>query len=269
MTGSSCPALFDADRVVVVAGNGPSLARLTPGRVLASDAVVRTNNFFFEPECYLGLRVDLAVMSGDPRVAPFMFETLWRHGRDYDIGAWTGRNPRVVAAGRRRFARQFRPFAYRDAHVERMVEQICARYGRKPTTGTLAVIAAHGAGARRIVMAGFDLHSGARRYIYAPGRNYRALMAASLSQPGPEPHLHDPSLDIEILTALAARDDLSLGVACESSVLRAHLPAAPVRSGPAFQRQLRQAPADWVGRVGAYPISMLRLFRRLRSVTRA
>ena len=94
-----------SSRPVIVAGNGMSLTRIAPGRVLETDFIIRTNNFFFETHYYLGRRVDLAMMGGDPRVAPFMFETLWQCRKDYDLQGWSSFNPKVVPAGNRRFSR--------------------------------------------------------------------------------------------------------------------------------------------------------------------
>ena len=102
MTGRPLPDL--ADRTVVVAGNGCSVEAIPDGVLLADDFVIRTNNFFFERRFHLGRRVDLALMGGDPRVAPFMFETLYRCRADYDIRAITSVNSRVAKAGQRRFA---------------------------------------------------------------------------------------------------------------------------------------------------------------------
>ena len=80
---------FCAETVAVVAGNGPSLAQIAPGRVTGDDAILRTNSFFLEPSYYLGTRVDLAMISGDPRVAPFIAETLRQNHGSYDLRHWS------------------------------------------------------------------------------------------------------------------------------------------------------------------------------------
>ena len=80
-------------RVTLVAGNGPSLATIPPGQVLASDQVVRTNNFFFEEQYYVGRRVDLAFIGGDPRVAPFVLATLAHARESYELRAWSASHP--------------------------------------------------------------------------------------------------------------------------------------------------------------------------------
>lgn len=260
--------MWSHNDTVVVAGNGSSLARLLPGCVLASDRIVRTNNFFFEPESYLGTRVDLAFMAGDPRVAPFMFETLWRHGRDYDLRGWTSHDPRVIRAGKRRFAPGLRPLRPPAPDVARAVETLTVRHQRRPNTGTRAVLAAHAMGARHILLAGIDLHSGSQRYVYPPGRRMRALMGQDLGARGPDRHLHDPALDLAILAMLRDRDDLVLERACDSAALAEILPAAAARPGPGPDRAPRRAPTDWVGRVGLYPMALLLALRRASALTR-
>ena len=254
------------DRVCVVAGNGHSLGCIAPGRVLAGDAVLRTNNFFFEQEFHLGRRVDMAYIAGDPRVAPFMFETLHRCRDEYDIRGWTSHNPKVVKAGMRRFRDLYHPLRFRDAAVERGVEALMARYQRKPMSGTYAVLAAHGLGARHVLVAGMDLYSGGARYLFTPGRHHRALMQPGMAASGPDAHLHNPDLDRAILEMLLARGDLRLErTAAQSaqSALADLLPLAAAREGAALDSRQRANPVDdWAGWAGVYPIALLKLLRR-------
>ncbi|MCZ0811381.1 alpha-2,3-sialyltransferase [Roseovarius sp. EGI FJ00037] len=254
--------------LAVVGGNGPSLERIAPGRVLAGDTVFRTNNFFFEPRHFLGRQVDMAVMAGDPRVAPFMFETLWRCRHDYDLRAWTSHNPAVIRAGRRRFKSLFRPMGYRDAHVGKVVDSLVAHHQRKPMTGTYAVLMAHGLGMDRIVLAGLDLYGATQRYIYRPGPQCRALMGQDLGQRGADERLHAPDLDRAILEALMQRGDVSLSRASDDTMLDDLLPLAPSREGATFAATPRRAPTDWAARSGLYDIRMLRALRHVRGWAR-
>lgn len=249
------------DRVCVVAGNGHSLGCIAPGRVLDGDAVLRTNNFFFETEFHLGPRVDMAYVAGDPRVAPFLFETLHRCRDEYDIRGWTSHNPRVIKAGMRRFRELYRPLRLRDAAVERGVAALVARYQRKPMSGTYAVLAAHGLGARHVLVAGMDLYSGGARYPFTPGRHHRALMRPGMA--AADADQHNPDLDRAILEMLLARGDLRLERTAEDSALADLLPLAAPREGAALPRGPRARPVeDWAGRAGLYPIALLKLMRR-------
>lgn len=251
------------DRICVVAGNGHSLESIAPGRVLAGDAVLRTNNFFFERAFYLGRRVDLAYIAGDPRVAPFMFETLHRCRDDYEIGGWTSHNPKVIKAGMRRFRDLYRPMTFRDAAVEQGVAALMARYERKPMSGTYAVLAAHGLGARHILLAGMDLYTGGPRYPFTPGRHFQALMAPGMAAMGPDRHLHDADLDRAIFEMLLARGDVRLERTTEASALQDVLPLAPLREGEPVACLPRANPvSDWVDWAGPYPIALLKLLRR-------
>ncbi len=253
----------------VVAGNGRSLTQIAPGRILATDRIVRTNNFFFEDHLWLGPRVDMAMIGGDPRVAPFLFETLWRHGKDYDLRGWSSQDTRVARAGRRRFGALYQPLRYRDHAIETAVCALVAKYQRKPTTGTYATLMAHGLGAETILLAGMDLHTGPTRYAYTPGRHYAALMGHDLNRPGPNAVQHDPDLDRAILETLLARDDVQILRVDDTNALAEQLDLAPLREGPTITPAPRQAPRDWVGRVGAYPISLLKMLRRASATLRA
>lgn len=251
-------------RTVVVAGNGVSLEQLMPGVILDSDFIIRTNNFFLERTYYLGTRVDLAVMGGDPRVAPFMFETLHRCRADYDLRAWTSLNPRVSRAGMRRFSAQHQPFPWRDARLKADTLAIEARFGRKAMTGTYAMLAAYGLGAPRIILVGLDLYGAGPRYPFPMGPNQRALMAPVINARGIDTDQHDRRLDSAILDLLIARGDVEI-LATKGMAWSGVLPQAPLREGQALAPRPRpHGPKDWTSRIGLYHIRMLRALRWLR-----
>jgi hypothetical protein len=249
-------------RPFVVAGNGPSIAGLPPGVICPEDFIIRVNNFFFEPQFYLGQRVDLAFMAGDPRVAPFMFETLHRCRGDYDLRAWTSHNPKVVRAGQRRFGALHQPMRYRDAALEAEVTALCVQYGRQPTSGIYAVLMAHAMGAQEIILAGLDFYSQPRRYPFEPGPHYRALMGQDLGRRGLDTRLHDPELDRAVLKLLNARGDVRLLTAAETPALEGLAEPAPVRGGAMLTVQRQAPPAEWASRSGLYPIALLKILRR-------
>jgi len=251
-------------RTAVVAGNGPSVARIDMGRVLTSDTILRTNNFFFEPMHYLGRRVDLAVMAGDPRVAPFVFATLWQCRVDYDLQGWTSHNPLVTRAGQRRFSSLYRRVGFRSHDIAQRLGVLIAQHDRKPMTGTYAVLMAHALGFERIILAGFDMYGGTRRYPYQPGPRCRALLGQDLGHRGLDGRLHDPLLDRKILEMLMERGDVDLMRASDDTGLDDLLPLAPIREGQAVIATPRQPPADWAARSGLYHIDMLRMMRRMR-----
>ena len=146
------------NRSIVVAGNGYSLSQIVPGSILADDYIIRVNNFFFEPRYFLGTRVDLAFMGGDPRVSRFMFETLYRCRNNYDLRHWSSHNPQVTKAGHRRFPKIFKPMKYRDQNIQNEVLRLTDKYGKQPTTGIYAILMAHALGAENIILAGYDFY---------------------------------------------------------------------------------------------------------------
>lgn len=259
-------SLIPPDRIAVVAGNGASLTEIIPGTVLADDFILRTNSFFFEPVYHVGRRVDLAMISGDPRVIPFVFETLWQCRSHYDLRSWSTHDPRVIRIGQRRFGALYRPMCYRDSEIETRVKALCAQYQRQPTTGVMTVLLAHALGARQIILAGMDLYTADRRYVYEPGPNYRALMGANVGRRGLDHELHHRDLDRAVLAALNDRPDITLFTACKGAALKDLMALAPVRDGVIPCNAPHDAPRDWVGRVGFYPIGLLRLLRNGRKL---
>lgn len=254
----------------VIAGNGVSLTRIAPGRLLATDFIIRSNNFFFETAYHLGRRVDLAFMGGDPRVAPFMLETLWRCRSDYQLGAMSSFNPKVYRAAKRRFGPLLRPMRYRDDHIARVVTALCAKYDKVPMTGTYALLMAHGLGARAAILAGFDFHTGAQRYPFEPGRHYRDLMGADINRRATDRHLHDNRLDLELIGLLRDREDMALFCTVNEGPLAEILPPAPPRDGPPLNVSPRaNPPTDWAVSSGLYPIHLLKLLRRGSRLRRA
>ncbi len=250
-------------RTIIVAGNGCSLTRIKPGQVLESDAIIRVNNFFFEPEYYLGRRVDLAFMGGDPRVSRFMMETLYTCQSDYELVGLSSHNAKVMRAGKHRFKQLFQPMKFRDDHIQNKVARRMAQYQRKPTTGIYAVLMAHALRAETIILTGFDFYLGEQRYPYPVGKNYCDLMGADLQHRSADIHLHSNGLDCEILTDIAARNDVKLQAADGQPVLSCIMPKAPIRAGRSVLRQNRDSPPrDWVSHSGAYPISFLKLMRK-------
>lgn len=250
-------------RTVVVAGNGMSLSRINAGRVLTDDVIFRTNNFFFEPDYYLGRRVDLAFMGGDPRVAPFMFETLYQCRQDYDLGLWSANNPKVREHGKRRFAGRFIPMQFRDDEIRNAVDGLVQRYQRKLMTGTHAVLMAHALGAEKIILAGMDLYSSGQRYPFIPGPHFRTLMDPSVNPDGVDEPLHAVDLDKTIFEILAKRSDVELLRSADGVVLDDVIDLAPFRDGEALTTSPRaNAPTDWADRCGIYHISTLKLLRR-------
>lgn len=256
-------------RTVVVAGNGGSIESIPHGVVLADDFIIRTNNFFFERQFFLGHRVDLALMGGDPRVAPFMFETLYRCRLDYDIRAVTSINSRVAKAGQRRFSSQFRKFPWRDSNLRDAVSDLEHRHKRKVMTGTYAVLAAYGLGARSLILVGFDLYTGTARYPYPMGPHQRALMEPVIERHGLDADQHDRDLDYSVLKLLLHRGDVAITCATNPMAWGNLLPLAEPRVGVPLRALPRlSAPTDWASNVGFYHIYLLRFLRWARRVTR-
>jgi len=256
---------------VVVAGSGESLSRIAPGRVLAADSVVRVNNFVFERQRYLGSRVDLAYVAGDPRLAPFVFEAMARARDQYEIRAWAGLTEPVRRAGRARLGRHGVPerdTGLRDAEARVLLARLEAEHQASPTAGVRAALWAWEAGAATILLAGIDLYAGPVRYAYEPGPRQRALLGADLGRRGYDQGLHDPELDRRVLAWLAARPGLNLWRSADVPALNGLLDLAPARPGPAMPVLDKRPITDWPARAGLYPIQLLRLLRWTRRLQR-
>ena len=252
----------------VVAGNGTSLAEPHGNRILASDKIVRTNNFFFERQSYLGTRVDLAVMGGDPRVAPFMFETLWQCRGTYDITAWCSHNPKVQRAGQRRFARAFIPFPQLPGALAAQLQELIARYQCKPMTGTYGALAALGQGAEQIILTGFDLYQSGKRYTYDVGRRQSQLLGADLNTRSLDKGQHNIDLDIAVFELMQRHMAGGLSCAAPNAALSKVMDLAPIRDGAAPDITPLDAPRDWASWAGLYPLGALRALRAARRILR-
>ncbi len=248
--------------VYIVAGNGLSLNKIEPGRVLSDDVFIRTNNFFFEPDYYLGRRIDYAFMGGDPRVSPFMFETLHQCREDYSLHKWTSHDARVIRAGQKRFAENFQPMAVLDPALRAEVDSLVQAHGKQPTTGAQAALFACAMGAKQIILAGFDLYSKGKRYPFEPGPNFKSLMGQDIGNRAIDTRLHDATLDREILLLLARKGGVEIFCATEASALSDLFPLAPMRHGEAVFENRSNPPTDWASWVGLYPIGLLKLLRK-------
>lgn len=254
----------------LVAGNAASVAALDMTRICADDYIVRINNFFFEPKFYLGQRVDCAFLAGDPRVAPFMLETLYQCLNHYDLRRWSSHNPQIIKVGQRRFGDLYQPMKFRDQHIEREVADLIASHQRHPTTGVYATLMVHGMGIPHIILAGINFHTAPLRYPFEPGPHYRALMGQDINQRGNDAHLHSSELDLRILACLQARDDVHLSRLTDHTPLNTVMDVAPVRDGPRIAVTSHiDAPTDWAAMAGLYPIHLLRIMRWVRSKVRA
>ena len=253
-------------RTYVVAGNGMSLTTIKTGQVLCEDFIVRTNNFFFERRFWLGDRVDLAVMGGDPRVSPFMFQTLKKSFSDYDVDAWTG-----CKAIHSKIGNSVLPGPslnvplYFDQACAEFCERLKDHYSLHFMTGTIAVLYALSLGARRIVLAGMDMYASGARYNFSPGKMHRALLGKDLGHRGVDSRIHNRKMDLELLAYLDSRPDISLTYAGKNPVLKDVLDEAPIRVGQTHAAQSRNPPQDWAYFSGAYPIALLWLLRKVRS----
>lgn len=252
--------------VTVVAGNGPSLAKIVPNRILVGDTIVRTNNFFFEAQYFLGKTVDLAFVCGDPRISPFVFETLNRARAYYDVRQWSAPTCRVARIGRRRLNLPYQPLHHADDATTAKLADLQARYQVVPSTGIQALLLAQAMGARQIILAGIDLYSGPQRYAYVPGRHQRDLLGEDLATRSYDQHMHHYDLDRALIDWLASRPGMTLWRSADCPVLNDLLDLAGERPGPAVRATPKPQPQmlDWAGWAGWYPIALLKLLRRVR-----
>lgn len=254
-----------ADSFVVIGGNGPSLARLAPDRVLAGDVIFRINSFFLETDYHLGRRVDLALIAGDPRVVPFVLETMRRAQGQYELRRWAATKPRVARIARGSLdlpEERLRQTPAAAAELDRLM----AEYQAEPTSGIQALFLAHAMGARRIGLAGIDLYAAPTRYAFEPGPRMRALMGRDLATRPYDRRLHHPDLDKAAISWLSEQADVSLFRLSEDSPLAEFLDLAPPREGMAPERPVKPPITDWAGWAkGWYPARALWAMRKVRS----
>lgn len=261
-------------QTAVVAGNGPSLAHLLPGSILKSDKIIRINNFFFEPKCFLGSRVDLAFLGGDPRVSRFMVKALKHSLTTYDVQSWCAQDSRVARNARRRLPKVTEIlWGIQDTELRKVLIDLSRKYQRHPFTGTYSIVFAAASGARSIQLAGMDMYTGDSRYNYQPGFRQSLLLGKDLARRGPDLRLHNPDLDRELIVLLAEigqrRGTFELTSADRSSALSDLLDYSQSRSGEQIQSDgTRNTIDDWPHWSGVTSIRMLDVARRVAAITK-
>ncbi|MFY0691455.1 MAG: hypothetical protein JXR14_05960 [Paracoccaceae bacterium] len=254
-------------RTAVIVGNGPSAAAPRAGAILASDFILRTNNFFLEPKALLGARVDLAMVAGDPRVAPFVFATL-RHCADiYDIRAWSAVKQPVIGAGLRTMRAPFVPMQTATSDLEADVQAFSHKHGAEPGAAVQAMLLAHALGFENLILLGVDLYAGPRRYAFATGRHMKDILGQDLDHRPYDP-MHSEALDRAVIAKVAALPGVVVSCGSEMSPLSRDLDLSPVRQGAPVRPVPKRQVDDWVPWAGAYPIWGLKLMRTGRRALR-
>jgi len=251
----------------IVAGNGPSLAKIPAGAVIKGDTIIRTNSFFLEPIYHLGDHVDLAYVAGDPRVAPFVLATMQKVSDHYHIAGWSAQNAPVIKAGQKHFTKPFEPFAP-TPEAARVLKEYSARYQAQPTAGVSAMFQAQARGARTIILAGIDLYATPQRYVYEPGKHMRDLLGQNLGARAYDTRLHSEDLDRALIDWLANSDGMVVQKASSDSPLTG-IDVAPIRDGEAILSKPKPVMDDWVSWAGWYPIWWLKVMRKAAAWSRS
>lgn len=253
-------------RTTIVAGNGPSLAKIPAGVVVKGDTIIRTNSFFLEPTYHLGDHVDLAYVAGDPRVAPFVLATLQKVTDHYHIAGWSAQHGRVIKAGQKHFSKPFEPFAPTPQAVETL-KNLMERYQVQPTAGVAAMLQAQARGADTIILAGIDLYATPQRYVYEPGKHMRDLLGQNLGARAYDTRLHSEDLDRALIDWVANSDGVTVCKASAESPL--DLDVASLRQGEPILPRPKPVLDDWVPWAGWYPIWWLKMMRKAAAFSRA
>lgn len=232
-------------RTAIIAGNGPSLAQIAPGRLTADDTVFRCNSFFLEDRFHVGTRADMVYIGGD-RAAPFIADTLRDACGQYQLSAWTTARPRIERFVPGRLSLPFQPMRYRDAETEAFVTEQRARYDALPTGGTLCLLLADALGFDQLLVAGIDLYSGGpQRYAFQPGPRMRRLMGGDFGTRGWDLGDHHPDLDRRILEWLVARPHLTVRRVSDPSPIADLMDLTAPRDGPPLDQPLKDPIGDW------------------------
>lgn len=252
-------------RTYVVGGSGPSLRSTDPARVPASATVVRVNNFFLEPEYFLGRRVDCAYFSADPRAVRFYIATLRQviERGEYDVRRTASH---LTTARRHHPPKPFTAVDHAGTEVGRLLSAIEREEGARPTSGVMAMLHARRLGANRILLAGIDFYTGPKYVVDIPPTLARVL----------EPNFSPQGYDVPLHTLAADRRALDWlreqGVAVEATSEEAaagmDLPLAPRqpdgdRLGGTGPKGVRYTD-DWVSRAGVWTVGGLALARAVR-----
>lgn len=250
--------------VAVIGGSGPSLYQVDPRRVPAHATIIRINNFFLEPEYFLGRRVDCAYFSSDPRAARFYVATLKRvmARGEYDVRRTASHLP---AAARLGVPEPFDLVRPGDLGARRLLAELEREGGLRPTSGAMAMLHATDRGADRLVLAGMDFYAGAK-YAYPLPPNLHRILRPNLSSTGYDERLHAREADLAVLRYLLDRG-IEIRVAGPEFDESLGLEPAPLLPS---EEQITRVPKpsgyvdDWVRWAGLWSIDMLVAARWLR-----
>ncbi|THV10569.1 alpha-2,3-sialyltransferase [Rhizobium rhizophilum] len=252
----------------IVAGNGPTMVDLDRAQFNIEDTIIRVNSFFFEPEYFIGRRVDILQIGGDRWIFPFFAKTLGKvlAAGLYDVRHWSCHQPDVAQGARCQVGRNEVALCYKDSHTRDYVVGRCLHYGRLPTTGVYALLNAHALGAKYITIAGMDFYAADRRYMYELGpRNERLLHGSA--KIGYNGNFHDQRLDLDIVRYLADKQELTLYRTNSATSALEFLDLAPDHHNVSHPPCVKPVKiTDFESRVGVYPIALMQILRRMREL---
>ena len=222
------------NRPAIIAGNGPSLARIDYTRLPRDFDVYRCNQFYFEEKYYLGKRVQGVLFHPDLFFAQYhTLKTLEARG-EYEFGEIYcnrifGREAPLMAHPLfgMIFPDALETYRLLEPHSEIYVflKYQDMYFNRCPTSGVVAVLLAALQGYREMHLIGIDFYEGGDYAFDAKKENLLKLMPNC--KKGAKTKYHSKGLDLKVLEMAREYFDLKLyNLALEDSPIG--LPRSPV-----------------------------------------
>ncbi len=218
---------------IVIAGNGPSLARIDYRRLPKDVDVFRCNQFYFEDKYYLGRHVrGVFFPKWMMRQQYFQIRALQQRG-EYTFDDMYYFADRPDADAQFDWPRVKNAFPYLSAIPEfyELSRFLGLYYTFSFTSGFNMLIAALGMGYKEIYLIGLDFYEGWGGANYAFDTNKPQLLALlpDLKKKGFKVGLgHGKEIDLMALSLAQKMPDVKIYSLCEQTALNEYVPLAPV-----------------------------------------
>ncbi|RDU71417.1 alpha-2,3-sialyltransferase [Helicobacter brantae] len=246
---------------IIIAGNGPSLAQIDYSRLPKDFDVFRCNQFYFEPQYFLGKKIKGVFFN--PFVLKEQFFTLHhlKERGEYEVedvycnitmGLWdrqwsNGKPKNLEQELRYDFpsVKNTYPFLEQMSEFNALHKFYALYYEKRFTAGIIMLIVALAQGYKEIYLTGIDFYeAGGLSYAFdMGGKSNLAEKMPTFTQEDFRDEVHEKNVDIEALKLALSLQDIKLYSLAPQSTMSEIVPLAPIQ-GTDFE--LLAKPKDYI-----------------------
>lgn len=245
-------------RPIIVAGNGPSMARINYKRLPNEYDVFRVNNFYFEDSYQLGKTVDYFFVGAAFLEQQYINKLYLTDHHEYEIKQMLVRDHDNIAADKR-FKKIYPTVkivnklfdAYPDIH-ERL-NYFAHHFNLHVTSGIYALYTAICMGYKEIYVVGFDFYEESQVYAFQVGENCKRILTdyhgVSITdlQRGFTKY-HQMSFEQSIFKSIKGISDVHLYSIVDDSYINSVIPLADKQNEFPYipEQKSQNALRDWI-----------------------